>query len=707
MRVPLSWLKEFIAIELSAEEIAKCLTCIGIEVDSIEKIGLDILSEDTIFDLSLTPNLAHCQSIIGIARELATALDLPFTLPDSYQTATMQRTTNELLNSSLSLSIQDSLRCPHYACASIQDLKVTESPAWLKKRLDLCGLRSINSIVDITNYILLETGHPLHAFDYKAITDQTLIVRVAKENETLLTLDGKLRALSVEDLVICDAIQPLAIAGVMGGLDSEVKTSTTSILIESAYFQPTTVRRTSKRLGLQTEASKRFERGCDPSQVLPALNRAIELMTQVYLTKHSVSFLAHQSRSFEPKLISCRLTRINKILGTQISVEEVKDIFKRLFFLYQWDANDAFHVEIPTYRIDLLSEIDLIEEVARFYGYDRIPLQATFYQNSLLSHAELFLFERKMRYFLLAEGLQEFLTCDLIGPTLLNKVYPLNSASANLEETKIRVLNPNSIEQSILRASLLPSLLQVIKYNSDHQNFDLSGFEIGKVHSKKEAVYSEHTVAAIILTGKQRPAHWAEKPSLVDFYDLKGIVENILISLGVTLDRHKIEFKNTSLSALHSAFHPGRRASIFIDDIEMGSMGQLHPTIQHTFDLSSPVFFAELNLHSLYNLQAGREKKMQDLPIFPGSPRDWTLTLDEELPVAPILDFMHSLNSHLLERIEIADLFRGAQLGQHKKNVTFHLMYRDKNKTCEQSTIDREHERVMQEVKQYLSKLMV
>lgn len=659
------------------------------EFDEHIKVGTDLaeLYADTVFDVSLTPNLNHCASVIGVARELSAITGQPL----KYPKITVNEDAHDSINGQVKVSVENWSKCPRYACRLIKNVDIRQSPDWLKKRLEACGLRPINNVVDVTNYVLLEMGHPLHAFDYDRLEGHEIIVRAALEGESFVTLDDKKRTLSDSDLMICDKSRPVAIAGVMGGKNSEVGFSTKNILIESAYFQPASIRRTSKRLGLQSDASKRFERGADPNAVLIALDRTVMLLQTIASGVVSEGVIDVKEKDFPEKHVTCRLSRINSLLGTRLSMGEVESIFNRLQFHSHWNGQDTFSVRVPTYRVDIFGEIDLIEEVARIYGFDNIPKCEACYSSTQIPHSPIFLFEREVRSTLLAEGLQEFLTCDLIGPSLLNIIgEPLMP-----EGDVITVLNPVSIEQSVLRTSLLPGLLQVVKYNFDHQIHDISGCEVGRIHFKDREQYTEQYVAGIVLTGKTQPHHWDQKPLEVDFYDLKGIIENILKELRV----ENVTFKKSQLSF----FHTGRQASIFVDQLKIGTLGEVHPSIQRRLDVPQRIYFAELNLHDMASVRQP-ESKMKALDIYPSSERDWTVTLPEQIPIENVLGKLRSIPSNLLECVDIFDIYRSEKLGTDKKNATFHFIYRDKQKTVEQEEVETEHQKIIKEALSLLEK---
>lgn len=652
-----------------------------IEFDAEMPVGQDLahLYSDTVFEISLTPNLGHCNSVMGIARELAAATNSVAVLP----ALSLQEEQSLHNHSLIRIEVKDHEKCPRYSCRVIKDVKVGPSPDWMQQHLKAVGIRPVNNIVDITNYVFLEMGQPLHAFDYDKLVGHQVIVRAAQEGECLMTLDEKERRLGAEDLLICDAEKAIAIAGVMGGKNSEVGESTQNVLLEAAYFNPTSIRKTSKRLGLQTDASKRFERGADPNAVLWALDRAAMLIQQLAEGKIAQMPLDIKKKAFPEKVIPCRLSRINTLLGTRLGVSEIESIFKRLGFIYSWDGTDKFSVTVPTYRVDVLEEIDLIEEAARIYGYDNIERAPPVYKSSTIPHAPIFLFERQVRERLITEGLQEFLTCDLIGPSLLHVV----GQQAD-EPSSIQVMNPISIEQSILRTSLLPGFLHIVKYNAAHQNPHLRGFEIGRVHFKQGEHYKEQSVAGLLLVGKAQLQAWDSSARDFDFYDLKGIVENLLKELRI----FNVTFKGNDLKT----FHSGRQASIFVGSLEVGSMGEIHPSITRRLDVNERIYFAELNLHDLFQVRQV-DYVMKDLPIYPSSERDWTVTVKENVPIQHLLDIIHQISSTLLKKVSLVGIYRSEKLGSDVKNVTLRFIYRDEQKTIAQEAVDHEHARVMQE----------
>jgi phenylalanyl-tRNA synthetase beta chain len=679
MKVPLDWLKEYLPTKLSIQEIADSLTLLGLEVEGIR---------DEILDISLTPNLIHCANIRGVARELAalTGTQLhepPFTTPKR----------NEIpIEDRVSVIVEDPIGCPRYACLVITDVHVTPSPEWLKKRLEQSGMRSINAVVDSTNLALLEFGHPLHAFDFDCLEGQRIVVRRAKKEETILAIDGKEYFPTEETLLICDAKKPIAIAGIMGSADTEVTEKTRTVLLEAAYFNPAWIRKAGKQLGIRTEASYRFERGTDPNGILEVLERAASMICE--LTGGTVlrGTIDQIKGVFTPKTVTCRLSEINRILGTQLAMSEVETLLNRLGLHIVHVKEGILTVKVPTFRHDISQEIDLIEEVARLYGFGNINKKerALFRTGTLPSSIE-YLFARKVRNRLIAEGLQEFVTCDLISPMQAALISTDNFPSRTL----IKLLNPHSSEQSIMRPSMLPGMLSAVKYNADHRIESVAGFEVGRVHFTSKERFFEPSALSIVLTGMRQPYNWLDKDKKVDFYDLKGIVENLFLDC-------KIE--RFSFPPSHYAnFHPGRQAAIQIENVEIGIMGEVHPATLRQVDLEHPVYFAELNLEELLRF-VNTDLKMVPLPQYPASSRDWTITLTDRLPVGEVLALIEKERSPLLEAYFLLDIYKNKALGPDQKNATFRFIYRDPHATISLTEVEKEHQRITQAISEHLQR---
>lgn len=636
------------------------------ELDAPVGIDLAEFYGDIIFEVTLTPNLGHCTSIMGIARELSALLERPF-LSKSFKV-----TEDASFKPDIAVSIQDSQHCYAYACRRIKNVKIGPSPDWIRKRLEACGIRSINNVVDVTNYVMLERGQPLHAFDTTKIEGQEIRVRSDLHGKELQTLDGETRALDEETLLICDSQQPIAIAGIMGGANSEVSDQTTDILLEAAVFDGPTIRKTSKRLSLRTESSARFEKGVDPSGLEAALDRAAELING----QTAQGIVCQTKKEIKPREIRCRLKRINQILGTHLSLGDVEQIFSGLQFHARGDSDDQLLVTVPTFRNDISCEIDLIEEVGRIYGFENIEKRQTYIPPSLTPPSKIHALCKRARKLLQNEGLLEFITCDLIGPNDMHLI--------DQKDACIHVLHPSSIDQSILRPSLLPSMMQSLQHNFDHQNRHVSAFEIGQIHYREQENFGEQSAAAIALTGHMTPHSIDPKPRDVDFFDLKGMVENLMMGLDIT----PLCFEPSQ----NPLFHPKRQAKLIHGDFNLGILGQVHPGLTHF-----PIYFAQINLTECLNLWSSHnDKQMKPIPLYPGSDRDLTLTVDEEVPVAAIFDQIKKTRSSLLEDVYLLDLYRGGDSG--KKNVTLRFSYRHSKKTLPAEAVDKEHARLVKQI---------
>jgi phenylalanyl-tRNA synthetase beta chain len=653
------------------------------ELSDAFEIGADLAPyySDVILDVSLTPNLGHCMSILGLARDLAAQLDL--SLKEKKFEVCEEADPIEKL---IQVQLIDQRQALRYACRAVLGVQVGPSPEWLRKKVEACGVRSINNVVDVGNLVALELGQPLHMFDYDKIDGKKIIITSETDYKEMETLDGIMRAIPPESLLICDEGRPLCFAGVMGGSATAVTDATLNVLIEAAYFSPQAIRKTAKLIGLRTDSSLKFEKGVDPNNVVPALDYAAYLLQNVAGGKIAKGVIDHKAHAFSEKKIHCRTDRVNKLLGLHLSTNEIGQLLGRLGILIVEEGLHEQLFSVPTYRNDITTEIDLIEEVARIYGYNKIPKQIPEHVSSLISNAPIYELEKDVRTRLIAQGLQELLTCDLISPTQASLTFE----NAMGKEALIQVLHSHSIDQSVLRTSLLPGLLQVVKYNFDHDNPNIAGFEVGRIHFKQNDNYLEPTAAGIILSGKRAPYHYDPKPEEFDFFDLKGIIENLTEGL-------KIEGIHFETSHLHN-FHPGRQAKIKKGDVTLGVIGEVHPDHVAKIDIPSRVFFAELELNELLPL-IPKHWKVTELSYFPGSEIDWTITLDEEIPIETILSSLRAIPSRLLRKVIFLDLYKSEEIGKDKKNATFRFFYRDTEKTLAFETVEKEHARIVNAVK--------
>lgn len=653
-----------------------------IELSADFEIGKDLsFLNDPILEISLTPNLGHLLNALGIAKELACLTKTKVQMPKLNL-----KEEKGFIEEKIKIAIEDR-GSSRYCGRIIEDVKIGPSPFWLRKDLESCGFKSINSVVDATNYIMLKFGHPLHAFDYDKIDNKELTVTKEKQNQKFLCLDQTEREIPKNALVIKDKNKTLAIAGIIGGLNSCVSDKTKTVILEAAHFDPISIRKTSKQLNLKTESSMRFEKSIDLNMIPLAIDYAAEMIAQLAHGKVVKGKIDIKNQEFKPKKISLRFRRANKILGLSISENEIIDIFNRLDFKVTQTNEEAVLLEVPTYRNDISLEIDLIEEIARIYGYNNIPKTTPYYRSSSIVNSEAYDFEKNLKSYFRSRGLQEIKTCDLISPAFA-EIALLN---LNIQDL-ITVKHYKSIDQSILRPTLLPSFLETIKFNQDHNNLDFPAFEISKVHYKNNNEYLEKDAAAITLSGKRNPHIWDKTNFDMNFYDLKGILENILSAyLG----------KNFKFSASQfRGFHPSRQAIIHFTQENFAVLGEVHPSVLKTFDIKKKVFYAEIDLTYLRKNQK-KQTQFKDISLFPGSQRDLTVSLNEKDLTQKVFDIIEKIKSPILEKSYLLDLYRSAE---NKNNVTFRFIYRDKNKTVSNEEVETEHEKITNEIIKQLEK---
>ena len=629
---------------------------------------------DPIFEISLTPNLSRCMCALGIAKELAAITHKKVQMPDvSYQEK------GPAIEEEIQIHVDDYKICPRYSAKVIKNIQLVPSPLWLKRYLQDCDMRSVNVIVDILNFVMLETNQPMHAFDLDKIHNKSLSIQKTTKDTVFFGLDDQRRTLYEDTITINDSEKILAIGGILGSSSSCVEANTKNILLESACFDSVTIRKACRKMQLSTDSSYRFERQSDPNATCMALDRACHLIQKICGGDICQGTIDNKQQEFLPLNIDCRISRINALIGTNLSVNEIQDIFQRLEFTVTRKNEDIFTVTIPTYRNDISQEIDLIEEVARIFGYNNIEKKKPLFHTSSTATNVLCAFERKIKETLIKQQLQEIVTCDLISPHIASALHGF------CKDFFIEVLHSKSQEQTILRPSLLPSFLEVIRHNQDFQRTDLHGFEISYVHMKKDNKYNEELMAGIFLTGKKEPLHFSQKSSFVDFYDLKAILESLFAELNVK----NISFQNSCFPN----FHPHRQTQMFLDAAEIGIIGQVHPSTLQYFSIDNPVYFAEINLQSLVAAFM-QETKIAALSTFPSSERDWTLSLQKEEEIAPILKKIWKTASSLLEKVDVIDLYIDPKKPE-TKNITLRLTYRDKNKTLSFKEVEKEHQKIV------------
>ncbi|AST92800.1 phenylalanine--tRNA ligase subunit beta [Sutcliffiella cohnii] len=643
------------------------------------EVGTDALAylsrNDYVLELGLTPNRSDCLSMLGVAYEVGAILGNEVKWPKSSYDVSEEQASNYI-----SVKVEAEEDNPLYVAKIVQNVKIGPSPLWMQTRLMAAGIRPHNNVVDITNYILLEYGQPLHAFDYDRLGSKEILVRRATEKEKIVTLDDAERTLSSEHLVITNGTEPIALAGVMGGLNSEVQSDTTTVLIESAYFKGTTVRRASKDHGLRSEASARFEKGIDPNRTHEAAERAAALMAEFAGGEVLEGSVEVNTISYEPKVVTTTLSKINSVLGTSVTASEVKAIFENLKFEVVED-NETFTVTVPTRRGDITIEEDLVEEVARLYGYDNIP---TTLPISAATPGVLSTYQakrRKVRSFLEGAGLLQTITYSLTSKERAKQFA--------IEDGKEIVLAmPMSEERSTLRLSLVPHLLEVVQHNIARQTHANSIYEIGSVFVGKEGeeLPEEKERLSGVLTGLWHSHQWQGEKKAVDFYVAKGILDGMFEMLGLT---ERVTYRRAELDRLH----PGRTAEILLNDDVVGYVGQLHPETLKELDLPETYVF-ELALQTILNIET-EEIKYEPIPRFPSISRDIALVIDRSTPAGDLEKVIRTAGGSLLKEVRIFDLYEGDKIAEDKKSVAYSLRYYHPDHTLTDEEVTKVHEKVL------------
>jgi phenylalanyl-tRNA synthetase beta chain len=638
-------------------------------------------ANDVILDIEFTPNRADALSHVGIARDLAAIFDKEVKVPEVALSEI-----NEKSSDFADVEIENPEGCPRYVAKVVRDIEITESPGWLKQRLLNIGLRPINNVVDVTNFILYEIGQPLHAFDLDNLAGNKIVVRRAGNDNKFVTLDSKERTLQPDDLMICDARKPVAIAGVMGGENSEVSENTKNILIESAYFNPSSIRKTSKLLGLSTDSSYRFERGCDPEITKFAAQRAADLIAEIGKGKVAAGEIDEYPEPLKRKQVQLRISRITKVLGFEIPNDTVRQILEKLELKILVDSDDTLLIEVPLFRHDIEREIDLIEEVARIYGYDKVPEaeKAAITLEAKIDQSEP---DDKLRNILAGLGLNEIITNSLLREDIAVKFG-----------NPIKVLNPQSIDMSHTRPSLLPGALMTVAKNIKVRETNLQLFEIGKIFNRKhdQAIqkfedFDEEEHLLITITGKTGEDEWYGKARDIDFYDLKGIVDEFLTEN--SLDNILIDsYYNTSNKQFE--YYYEKR----YDNNLIGIGGKIDQKLLKEFEIEQPVFVFDFNLDALRKVPAW-ETKFAELLKFPKVIRDVAFVVDKNIDAGTVINNIRKNSSNLLQNIKLFDIFESESLGKHKKSLAFQLDYFDTKRTLKEEEVDKDFWNMIDKVK--------
>lgn len=667
-------------IELKLGEDASGLMDIPSELEPgtpiVEALGLD----NVVMDIELTPNRSDCLSILGVAREVSAITGNPLKKP---QISLNEGDTQASDLTSVTIEAPD--LCPRYAARLVRGVKIGPSPYWMRRRLEDMGLRSINNVVDVTNYVLMELGHPLHAFDFNNLAGRRIVVRKPRPGEQITTLDEIPRVLGPDMLLICDAENPVAVAGVMGGHGSDVAEATTDILIESAHFNPVSISKTSKELGMHTEASHRFERGTDIEGLITALNRTAQLIQELGGGEICAGIVDAYPAPRSEVRVKLRPERVNSILGTALTAEEMDKFLTSIEFQVDRAGNDM-NVVVPTFRPDVEREIDLIEEIARLYGYDNIPVTSPVGEVQSESEADYVSdFREKMGGALVACGMTEVVNYSFHSPDEFDKIQ---LAEDDKYRRVLKIRNPISENQSVMRTTLIPGLLANIQHNLNRRISDLQIFEIGRVfHPKSENEQpDELRLATGAITGLSGAQLWNQTTRPVDFYDIKGIVEAFLDKIGI------------SGYELRPAFHPsiqvGRGAEIVLNDMPLGILGELNRKVLDNYDIEQDVYIFELDADKLLKSSAvGID--FQPLSVFPSVYRDLAVVVVYDIPSSKIEDSIKSVGGDLIESVNLFDVYKGKQIPGNMRSLAYSIEYHSSIRTLTDEEVDKVHENIV------------
>jgi len=633
-------------------------TPIGVDIKGV--LGLD----EYVADFEITSNRPDCLSIIGLARETAATFQRPFVVKDPE----VKGCGDDIANY-VSVQVNEPTLCPRYSAKIVKNIKIEPSPAWLRERLFAAGVRPINNIVDITNYVMLEYGQPMHAFDYACLSDGKIVVRRPKPGESIQTLDGQDRAITPEMLAICDGSKPVAIAGVMGGANSEITESTKTVVFESACFHGATIRITAKTLGMRTEASGRFEKGLDPSLTMPALLRACELIEELGagevidgVVDACAADLTSKTLPFEPE-------KINALLGTNLPAQTQAEMLERLEFQVQGNT-----VTIPSFRIDIARMCDLAEEVARMFGYDNIPVRlyaGDTTQGGLSARQQL---ERAAANVCLSAGFDESMSHSFISPKFYDAI---NLPADDVRRISTTILNPLGEDFSVMRTTVLPSMLDSLSHNHAHRNPTASLYELGTIYTP------------VIKDGKADAEQLPQEEKILtlgsygrlSFFQFKGVIEAICRELNI---------KNVSFTAdtENPSYHPGRCAKVFAGDTLLGVFGTAHPIIAKKYGFSTDVLAAELRMEALAAC-ADPVKLYQPLPKFPASTRDIAVLVDDSVPAAAMQQAIEEAVGAILENTRLFDVYKGKGIPEGKKSVAYSMSLRAADRTLKDEECDQ------------------
>ncbi len=643
---------------------------------------------DVRYEIGLTPNRADCLSVVGVAREVAAMAGKPLQLPSP-----VVEEAGDDINNETSVDIIDADKGPRYMARLIKDVKIGPSPQWLVRRLESVGVRSINNVVDITNYVMMELGHPLHAFDFNLLRGRKIVVRCPGAVK-FTTLDDQEHELVDSDLAICDAEGPVALAGIMGGQNSEIQPETTDVLLESAYFDPIAIRRTSKRLGIHSESSHRFERGADVNMVPVALDRAAALIAELASGTVSRGVIdAYPSRIAE-KQVAITVARTNALLGLQLGLDDISGMLTSIGLTVSPDAaGEALTVNIPTFRPDLEREVDLIEEVARLNGYDNIPV--TMPAGESIDHpaSPHQAVVARLRETIVAEGFSEVINYSFVSPSAYDQI---GLAEDDYRRRVVPIMNPLTEEQSVMRTSLLPSLLDNISRNLSYRSLDLALFELRPVFlpAAGEELPCEPTYLSGAMCGRREVFGWNQGSEPFDFYDLKGIVEALLEAV-------RVEDVKWDAATGEPYLHPGKSCVVYSGENRLGVLGEVHPAVLDTYAIGEPVYVFELNVEAMIEA-AGEGIRFRPISRYPDVYRDSAFLLDDAITAEQIMTTIENSRAKLVEKVTLFDVYRGKGVPDDKKSIAIRVQYRSSERTLTDDEINKAHGRIVKVMEKQL-----
>ena len=669
------------AKELGISEGVTGLLILPIDTPRGKDIREVLCLPDVVFDLEITPNRADCLSVVGVAREIAAVLNIPFKLPE----VKLKNKSNEI-NEQARVTVKDPLLCPRYLARIIRNVKISPSPFWLQRRLEKVGLRAINNVVDATNYVLMELGHPLHAFDYDRISNHHIIVRRAVKGEKFNTLDNVEHTLDDDMLVIADEDKPIALAGIMGGNNSQVGEETSNLLIESAYFDAINIRRTSKKLGLITESSYRFERGTDFEMAAKAINRVTFLIQEIAGGKIIEGLIDQYPQKITPYYIILRPKQVNRILGIEVPKEQILDLLNRLGFECNLESNSTVKVKVPAFRREVSREIDLIEEIARIYKYDEIPSAVPQWESLEYKPDQEFLLEKEVKNFLVSMGFFEVMNYSFSSEDGFKK---LGIEDSFYYTKAVKIKNPLSREYSFLRTTLLENILEALLRNISYNLHNLKLFEVGKIFLTQGNDYlpEERKMAAGAICGMIEESYWQEKSSEVDFHYLKGVIVTLLENLGI--EDYKME------KGANMIFHPKHSARIITSNgQEIGQIGKISLWIAEKYNFSFPIYIFELDMLTLLENQ-NLKKGYCPISKYPTVIRDVALVVPEEISYFQVSSQIKETGGEIITQIKLFDVYKGKQIDKGYKGFTYSIVYQSKKKTLTDEEVNLIHAKVL------------